>query len=79
MKKPTIVEIEWVDSCSVGGWHRPEHFTEASIANCRTVGYILERTSRHIVVVQNYGDDTRNVGEGMAIPAKAIKRVRRLK
>lgn len=76
--KRRIVEVEWVDSASTGGWGHPDAFIKSGLARCRTVGYVLERTKDHIVVVQNVGDDTGRVGESMAIPASCIRSVRRL-
>ena len=76
--KPRMVEIEWVDSATTRGWNSPGQFVESPLAHCRTVGYLLKRTKKYVVVVQSLGDDTHNAGEGLGIPASCVKRLRRL-
>ena len=75
----TIVEVEWWDARSFGGWSSPAEYAKKGIALCRTVGYLLRRNKREIVVVQNVGDTTGNVSDATAIPTCCVKRVRRLK
>ena len=83
-RKLPIVEVEWTDSAATKGWSRdPKQFTGpgvcGGVSHCRTVGYLLERNSNQVVVVQNQADDTESLGEGMAIPTSCVKRIKRLR
>jgi hypothetical protein len=75
-KHKRIVEVEWTDSCSQGGWGTTESHLSNHPSTCRTVGYLLARDKRRITVVQSQSDTTLNVAEGMSIPAFAVKRIR---
>ena len=74
--KRKIVEVEWVDSAATGGWNPARKFIESGTSRCRSVGYMIERSNKQIVLVTNLSDDTGNAGEGMAIPTACVKRVR---
>jgi hypothetical protein len=79
-RKYPLVEIEWTDSCSSNGWGTPErHMSKYTISRCRSVGYLIERNAKHVIVSQSLSDDTGNAAEVLAVPASCIKRLRRLK
>ena len=41
--KVPMVEVEWVDSCSKGGWRSRAEYLEQTVDFCRTAGYLLKR------------------------------------
>jgi hypothetical protein len=69
-----LVEVEWSDAHSVSGWDTPARYRSAGPAVCRSVGYLLLR-DRDRLVLMTTGD----VADGLAIPACAVRRVRRLR
>jgi hypothetical protein len=84
----SIVEIDWLDSVSRGRWTARKEIEEwakgdSPSATHRSVGYLLTRTDRVIVVVQSmvgYGDDGSDemVAEAQSIPLVAVLAVRQL-
>lgn len=76
----SMLEIEWVDSCSSKGWgSRDYHIKDFAESHCRTVGYLIERSKTSMSLAQSISDDTKNLADVMSIPTVAIKKVRRLK
>ncbi len=81
MKWPlnTRVEVEWVDSCTNGKWASVDvHRAESRPSLCRSIGYLLERSDKRVVVAQSMSTDTGHVSDTMAIPRVAVKRMRRI-
>ncbi len=77
MPRLPIVEIEWEDSASKGGWANREVYRKLSPMRVRTVGFLLERSPRKVIVLQTLAED----GDGtdaVVIPAGCVKKLRRL-
>ena len=72
-----IVEVEWIDSCSDDGWMKSDspRAKEHTVSHCTSVGYLFKKAKEKICLVQNTSD-TGSVGELMAIPRCAIKKLR---
>ena len=77
--KRRVVEITWVDARSKGGWSEPARYEKDTVSICRSVGYVLSRDQERTVLIQSESDSTGNVSDAIAIPARCIKRVKRLK
>lgn len=78
VKRLPIIEVEWTDSCSVGGWKSRADYEKYEPDECRSIGYLVKRTHSHIILVQTQSDQNSNVTDGITIPRSAIKSVRKL-
>ena len=81
-KKWDIIEITWVDSCSMSGWQK-DHFDYAKKdLEFKTVGYFLKENPHSIVVVQSVQriqkPEGTSVNSLMEIPKVAIEKMRKL-
>ena len=76
---PKLVEIEWIDSCTSGGWRNHASYVEEGPTVCRTIGYLLHKSKEKIIVIQTQSASTGHVSDSMAIPMVAVKRMRVLK
>jgi hypothetical protein len=74
--KPYPVEIEWTDSTFLHGWKKVRDFQDLRPDVCRSVGYLVSRTVEAVTIVQSMGGD--EYGDGITIPTKTIRRIRRL-
>lgn len=74
------VEVEWIDSNSVTGWHpetealmdieRPDHML------CCSIGYVIHEDENKLVITNGFaaqGAGLRDVGDVMSIPKVAIR------
>lgn len=72
------VEVVWIDSAFHRGWGSHENkVREMQIETCRTVGFLLEKTSRVVKVAQSVSDGT--FADGISIPRRCVKSIKRLK
>lgn len=78
MKRRRILEVEWDDSATLSRWGYEKEHTESSVAKCRSVGYLIERNEKHIVLALNASDETGRVGDTISIPAACVRKVRRI-
>ncbi len=75
-----IVEIEWTDSASTGGWRDLRKFEkEGDIINCCSVGYLLKRDKKQAILVQSHDCTLGKGNDVIAIPASIIRKVNLLK
>jgi hypothetical protein len=70
------VEVEWVDSHGMEGWHP----TDDAVAlldklRCRSVGYLVADDERGVVIA--LGEGSEQLLSSMAIPRQAIVKVTR--
>lgn len=77
-KKLRAVRVEWVDSASTGRWRHRKEAERFDVVACTTVGFVVSRNSKRIVLAQSVSEDD-DVCDTMTIPAGCVKRVRRLK
>lgn len=79
VNKLPIVEVLWWDAQSVHGWDTlPGWRKEKALAECRTVGYLVKRTKREIVMAQGIADNGK-LSECWGIPAPWVTKVRLLR
>ncbi len=78
MKKLRMVEVEWVDSCSLAGW-RPveEHLEDNGVANAHTMGYVIRSNRKEITIVQTWSD-AGVLNASFSIPRSAVRKIRYL-
>ena len=75
--KAPIVEVTWVDSAFNRGWGSHENkVRDMNIETCRTVGFLLAKTTREVKVAQSLSDDS--FADGISIPRECVRRIKRL-
>lgn len=76
MKTYSLIEIVWEDSRSPNvGWQFTKEADMPDICKCKTVGYLIEKTKKKVVVAQNVGDLHSNqvqVNGLMTIPMRCV-------
>ena len=82
IKRPPVVEVEWVDSMGYGGWadreQRIKDMDKVEDLDHITVGYLLKQTRTYVAVTQSFGR-TGSTDHSMQIPRCAVKRVTTLR
>lgn len=72
-----LVEVEWIDSCHNQGWGSIEnHKRESGPATCRTVGYLVESTSKRVVLAQSQSSYSGHAGDIMTIPRSCVRKTK---
>ena len=75
-----LVEVDWVDSASRGRWDSLANYKKEVTAYCRSAGYLIANTKRHIIVLQTQGANTINDAlDAITIPKGCILKIRKLK
>lgn len=76
----TICIVTWKDAASHDAWDETSAFLNKSgLVSCKTVGFLLERTSEEIKLLRTCHEDG-NTGEGMfSIPIGMIVDVHMMK
>ena len=71
---PTLVVLEWLDSCALHGgtWNDTEDAAAISPSRCRSVGWILREDKQAIVLASHFAEH--QVGGEMCILKKTIVR-----
>ena len=64
-----IVEVEWIDSATQGGWHARDGDHE--VAKCLTAGYLLAEYDDRYVTANSLDDEDGCAGT-MVIPKVAV-------
>ena len=73
------VEVRWVDATTHEGWVSRNWLREqATLSECRTVGFLALRDRRRLVIVQSASDNDR-VADAMVIPIACVRSVRPLR
>ena len=72
-----LVEVKWVDSAFNQGW-RLKYDSDTSISECKTVGYLIKKNKKQLVIAMNVNDDG-GYGEAMAIPIECVKSIKKVK
>ena len=71
------VEVIWHDACTRGGWSSREDYLTSETALVHSVGYLLYRDKKKIILVQSW-DTTPgepHVSDSVTIPAQWVKKV----
>lgn len=83
MKKWQIIEIDWLDSCALGGWSRDNLTYELKDLEHKTVGYFIKETDYSISVVQSrknkVQEENTSIHSLMEIPKVAITKIKVIK
>ena len=76
--KYPLVEITWNDSSSSTGWQSKP---ETALLQCWSAGYLVHRSRQAVVIALNCSSEqsANSFGDTMTIPARCVKRIRRLK
>ncbi len=70
-----LVMVEWVDSCSQYGWHKPEEY-DANVIHICSVGMLVREKDDSVSLISGKGIQWDTM---MTIPRACIKRIRTLK
>jgi hypothetical protein len=74
-----IVEVDWIDSCSVRGWQRSDFRHEDTLPlPIKTVGYLLRSDKTCVTVIQSVSAEGAKA-ESLTIPRSCVKKVRELR
>lgn len=79
MKKDTLIEVEWDDTCVNMSWQDDESASRANVTSCLSVGYFINQDKRALRIShsrQPGGNCRRDVS---AIPVGCIMKIRRIK
>ncbi len=73
-----LVEVTWLDSSSYTGWQKAP---ATAPLECYSAGYLVHRDRVSMVVALNAAGSESNslFGDTITIPARVVRRVRRLK
>ena len=78
VKRPPLVEVEWVDSMGYSGWSprdaRIVDMEKVEDLDHITSGYLLKRSSKYIAVAQSVGR-LGSVDNCIQIPRCAVRKV----
>ena len=86
--KPKRVEIEWIDSASLDGWHEAQSALDQlgtdEQMTCFTCGFLIEETETAYTMASHYTLDPRTgllclLGSPLCIPKVAVVVVRELR
>lgn len=72
--KVRIVTVEWDDICSNGGWLSPEN--ARADWKVISVGMLLSRTKKELVLVQSKVFDRDAVADTLTIPIGVVRKVK---
>jgi hypothetical protein len=77
---PTIYEVIWIDSNTIGGWCPEVELDENEIKTlvCRTVGYLYKVTPDRVMLAESYAEFGQ-WGNIMMIPRVSIISGRKIK
>jgi hypothetical protein len=75
--QPPLVEVAWTDCCTYSGWRDADEAIEYKIMQCKSVGYLLDKSPVMISIAQSLADNG-EVAEVTCIPAEVVIEVREL-
>jgi hypothetical protein len=71
-------EVEWVDSKAQGSWRDADEYRNEQPAPCRSVGYVLTRDAKKIILLQSQSESG-GVSDSITIPIGCVTKVRYLR
>jgi hypothetical protein len=74
-KPMPVVEVEWDDSCSGGGWSTADQYAKRDVLPACSVGYLLSRDRTRIIIVQSQAENG-DVNDCITIPRGMVKQIR---
>lgn len=78
-QKREILEIEWDDTATRGGWRSDSMLQKESPAPCRSVGYFFKQNKNCITIAKSVSDEDNDGLDAQTIPKGCIKRIYRIK
>ena len=69
------IEITWIDSTWIGGWSNGDRCKKYGVSNCRSVGYLVRKDKKEILIGQSY-DDNGNIGNITVVPISQVKGIK---
>ena len=72
------MRVEWWDPCGTATWASREDAATLEPVRCTTVGVIVHRSRRVLVIAATVGDNGQ-VADLTAIPAGCVRKVTRLR
>mgnify|MGYP003394540415 CR=1 FL=1 len=77
-----LVRVKWIDSVSIDAWTAPEDIERKSLTNCETVGFLIHKDKKRIIVSSTIGlnskDEIEEVSCTMVIPCSCIIEIKDL-
>lgn len=77
MNKPPIVEIKWIDCCTVSGWFTLQEAEDTKLMECISIGYIIAKNDEAVIIAQTIADQG-DVGDITCIPTVSIQELKDL-
>ena len=73
MKNLPLVEVTWDDAAGFSQWQRLEDFiSEASPYRVRSIGYLVEKTDKYLLLVGDLCEEAETVHHAHLIPAGMV-------
>lgn len=76
--KVKIVQITWEDITSQCGWIDTDDI-DIEICICNSVGFLLKKTKKYILIAQTMAGDVEMCGNVKKIPMGVVKKIKILK
>ena len=74
-----IVELSWVDACSLGNaWDSRKEGEIGEPFKCQTVGYLVRKTRKKIIVAQSQCLENNDIMNRMVIPRGCVTEIKEL-
>jgi len=75
-KTRQVVAVDWLDAAGASEWHDEKEAAAQEPPLCTTVGVIISRTKRRIIIAGTVGHgDDQHVGDVNIIPAGMVRAV----
>lgn len=78
MKTLPLVQVTWSDAMGQAGWIRPEDAAELEPVVVHTVGWLVFKSKKKVVLVGSH-NDAGDYGDPTVIPTDWVLKIRRLK
>ena len=79
-KAPKIVLVRWEDPTrDNSGWISKKISRTITPLECQTVGCIVKRNTRRLIIAASFCRENDTVADLMSIPARCVKKVTRLR
>ncbi len=79
VKKLPLVAVSWMDAAGHEGWHSPESSKKLALANCTTVGLLIQENEVMVVLAATIDWDSAHSADHTLIPKVNIKSMTRLR
>jgi len=76
--KLKLAQVDWVDSTGNQKWEKNADTKSRECCEIRTVGYVIDRNTRHIALAASVDREYGENNDRLLIPCGCIKRIRYL-